>query len=89
MKLLAVAGVAAGFVVVSAALVLGAYLVELDGGDRMTVDSYWTDGDRVHLIDDGRDLSVPRARIRSIGEVPALEGSGSREVQARRNDPSK
>lgn len=84
MKLLAAVGGAAAALVVSAALVLGAYLVELDGGGRMSVDSYWTDGDRVHLLEDGRDLSVPRAHIRSIGEVPGREPSGSREARARR-----
>jgi hypothetical protein len=73
MKLLAAGGGAAAALVVSAGLALGAYLVELDGGDRMTVDTYWTDGDRIHLLQDGMDLSVPRARIRSIGDAPARQ----------------
>jgi hypothetical protein len=101
MKLLAVASATAGVLVVSAGLAVGAYLVQLDGGDRMTVDSYWTEGDRVHLINDGVDMSVPRARIRSIGQVPdrepsrpshadpapvSRESSGStEELQARQN----
>lgn len=93
--------VVAGLLAVMGGPALSAYLVELDGGDRMTVDSYWNDGDRVHLIDNGGDLSVPRARIRSIREVPEAEPSrpsratpspvshetsGSREeLQARQN----
>jgi hypothetical protein len=35
----------------------------------MTVDSYWQDGERMHLMRDGVDLSVPRARIRSMKQV--------------------
>jgi hypothetical protein len=60
---------AAGLVIFSSAPVLGAYLVDLDAGDRMTVDSYWPDGDRVHLIRGGIDLTVPRSRIRSVKET--------------------
>ena len=57
---------AAGFLVFSTGTVLGAYVVDLDGGDRMTVDSYWEEGDRMHLMRGGVDLSVPRSRVRSI-----------------------
>jgi len=52
---------------------LGAYLVDLDAGDRMTVDSYWEDGDRMHLMRGGVDLSVARRRVRSIHEVSGAE----------------
>jgi hypothetical protein len=38
MKLFVVVGLLAA----SARMAGGTYLVELDGGDRMTVDSYWT-----------------------------------------------
>jgi hypothetical protein len=82
MKLLAI-GAAAGVFVVSAALAHGGYFVQLDGGDRMTVDSYWAEGDRVHLIQDGSDLSVPRARIRSIGAVEARRNVVARDREAR------
>src|ERR1051325_7357985 len=60
---------AAGLLVFSTGSALGAYVVELDGGDRMTVDSYWEDGDRTHLMRGGVDLSVPRGRIRSMRET--------------------
>ena len=52
---------------------LGAYLVDLDAGDRMTVDSYWEDGDRMHLMRGGVDLSVARRRVHSIHEVSGAE----------------
>lgn len=58
-----------GALVFSASAAFGGYLVELDGGDRMTVDSYWQDGDRMHLVRGGVDLSVPRSRVRSLNEV--------------------
>ncbi len=46
-----------------------AYVVDLDGGDRMTVDSYWEDGDRIHLMRDGVDLNVLRSRVRSLRQA--------------------
>jgi hypothetical protein len=66
---------AAGLLVFSAGTVLGAYVVDLDGGDRMTVDSYWEEGDRMHLMRGGVDLSVPRSRVRSIKPGGADEDS--------------
>src|SRR5262249_58890335 len=54
-----------------------AYIVELDAGDRMTVDSYWAEGDRMHLMRQGVDLSVPRGRVRSIHEVEGSSVEGS------------
>ena len=63
----------AGILALAGRAVSAAYLVELDPGDRMTVDSYWVDGDHMHLVRGGVDLSVPRARIRSLREV--VEGS--------------
>lgn len=47
----------------------GAYIVELDDGDRMTVDSCWEDGDDTHLVRDGVDLRVRRGRIHSLKEI--------------------
>jgi hypothetical protein len=58
-----------GALALAAGTASGAYVIELDGGDRMTVDSYWQEGDRMHLMRDGVDLSVPRGRIRSIRET--------------------
>jgi len=66
---------AAGLLVLSTGPALGAYLVDLDAGDRMTVDSYWEDGDRVHLMRGGVDLIVPRHRIRSLRDASGAEGS--------------
>src|SRR5262245_3806934 len=63
------------FVIVAGALVLAAgaasaaYLVELDGGERMTVDSYWVEGDRIHLMRGGVDLNVLKSRVRAMHEV--------------------
>src|SRR5262245_56721736 len=63
------------FVIVAGALVLAAgaasaaYLVELDGGERMTVDSYWVEGDRIHLMRGGVDLNVLKSRVRTMHEV--------------------
>ncbi|TMB53700.1 MAG: hypothetical protein E6J60_09490 [Deltaproteobacteria bacterium] len=67
---------AAGLLVLSTGPALGAYLVDLDAGDRMTVDSYWEDGDRMHLMRGGVDLSVARRRVRSIHEVSGAEEAG-------------
>ena len=52
--------------VFAAGTAFGAYVVDLDGGDRMTVDSYWEEGGRVHLMRGGVDLNVPKSRVRSI-----------------------
>ena len=52
--------------VFAAGTAFGAYVVDLDGGDRMTVDSYWEEAGRVHLMRGGVDLNVPKSRVRSI-----------------------
>lgn len=62
--------------VFSASAAFGAYLVELDGGDRMTVDSYWEDGGRTHLSRGGVDMSVPSSRVRSVKEVSGPDEAG-------------
>jgi hypothetical protein len=62
MRLLTTAGV----VVFAAGTAFGAYVVDLDGGDRMTVDSYWEEAGRIHLMRGGVDLNVPKSRVRSI-----------------------
>jgi hypothetical protein len=69
-----------GALALAAGTASGAWVIELDGGDRMTVDSYWQDGDRMHLMRDGVDLSVPRSRIRSIRESdgPLLQAPAAR-----------
>ena len=82
--------VAAGLLVFSAGTAFSGYLVELDAGDRMTVDSYRIDGERVHLMRGGVDLNVP-LRIRGMAQasgggetavlllVGSAEDEGSRE----------
>ncbi|HLY38220.1 MAG TPA: hypothetical protein VKU61_09295 [Candidatus Binatia bacterium] len=72
MRLLIVAGVA----VFSATAAFGAYLIELDGGDRMTVDRYWEDGGRMHLSRGGVDMSVPSGRVKGIHEVSGPDEAG-------------
>jgi hypothetical protein len=69
---------AAGLLVLSAGTPFAAYVVELDAGDRMTVDSYWEEGDRMHLMRGGVDLNVPRSRIRSMREVSGAAEAGVR-----------
>jgi len=66
--------VAAALLTLSGVPAGAAYLVDFGSGDRMTVDSYWEEGDRVHLMRDGVELSVPRTRIQRLQEV---EGGGS------------
>jgi len=72
MRLFIVAGVA----VFSAGAAFGAYLIELDGGDRMTVDRYWEEGGRTHLSRGGVDMSVPSSRVKSIHEVSGPDEAG-------------
>ena len=72
MRLLIVAGVA----VFSATAAFGAYLIELDGGDRMTVDRYWEADGRMHLSRGGVDMSVPASRVKSIHEVSGPDEAG-------------
>jgi|SRR5262245_22393611 len=72
MRLLTTAGV----VVFSAGAAFGAYLIELDGGDRMTVDSYWEADGRMYLSRGGVDMSVPRTHVRSVHEVSGADEAG-------------
>lgn len=76
--------VVAGILVLSAGIASADWLIELNGGDRMTVDSYWEDGNKLHFTRDGGDVSVPRSRVRSIREVPSAGGvtSGRRPAAA-------
>ena len=60
---------AAGVLILSTGPALGAYLVDMDGGDQMTVDSYWADGNQMHLMQGGVDLIVPRSRVRGVKET--------------------
>src|SRR5215470_12934776 len=68
---------AVGILALAGRAASAAYVVELDGGDRMTVDSYWAEGDRMHLMRQGVDLSVPRGRVRNIHEVEGSFGEES------------
>jgi hypothetical protein len=45
------------------------HLVDLGDGRRMIVDSYWNDGNQVHLVRGGVDLSLPVSRVRVLREV--------------------
>jgi hypothetical protein len=45
------------------------YLVDVGEGHRMTVDSYWNDGARVHLVRGAVDLSLPGSRVRLLRAV--------------------
>src|SRR5262249_60908930 len=90
---------AVGILALAGRTASAAYIVELDAGDRMTVDSYWAEGDRMHLMRQGVDLSVPRGRVRSIHEVegssvegspvprPAAGGTPAQSTSASREEP--
>src|SRR5439155_2047609 len=67
---------AAGVAVFWAGSAFGGYLVEVDGGDRMTVDSYWEEGGRMHLMRSGVDMSVPRGRVRGIAATSERRSDG-------------
>src|SRR5689334_24381334 len=73
---------AAGLVILWAASGRAAYVVELDAGDRMTVDSYWEEGGRIHLMRGGVDLNVPRSRVKSLRAVSGEPESGVGRVPA-------
>jgi hypothetical protein len=59
----------AGILVLWAGSARAGFQIELDGGDRMVVDTYWEEGDQVHLVRDGMDLTVPKARVRQVRAV--------------------
>jgi hypothetical protein len=66
----------AGALVLAAGPAMASFQVELDGGDHMTVDSYWEDGDRIHLMREGVDLNVLKSRVKVLrwvdgGDAPA------------------
>ena len=70
--------IAAALLTLSGAPVRAAYLVDFGSGERMAVDSYWEEGDRVHLLRGGVDLIVPRRRIRSLKDVSGGVGPAER-----------
>jgi hypothetical protein len=72
--------VAAGILLLASGPVAADWLVELDGGDAMKVDSYRESGDRLHLIRDGTELSVPRARVRALTEVTGAGTRGTKQA---------
>jgi hypothetical protein len=65
--------VAAAVLVLSGGSVSADWLVELDGGDHMRVDSYREDGDRLHLMRGDIDLSVPRSRVRAMKKISGAD----------------
>ena len=80
----------AGVLVLAAGAASAAYLVELDGGDQMRVDSYWEDGDRIHLMRDGVDLNLVRNRVRSVRAIddpPAAAHPSARAREATATPP--
>jgi hypothetical protein len=74
---------AAGVVVFAAGTAFGAYIVDLDGGDRMTVDSYWEEGGRVHLMCGGVDLNLPKSRVRTLTAISDDEDDCTRGIGQR------
>lgn len=83
--------IVAGVVGLTATFASAAWVVELDGGDKLTVDDYWEEGGRLHLVRGGVDLIVDKARLRKVeqgaeplfalGPAPAA-AAGSAEAAA-------
>jgi len=75
----------AAIVLASACWVQAGVHVVLDDGTKMTVESYWTDGEQVHLITGDVDLIVSKARIKLLDEYAAdpepYEAFGSGEAK--------
>jgi hypothetical protein len=44
------------------------YVVELETGETFTVESFWRDGQNVHLVRGGMDMIVDASRIRRLEE---------------------
>ena len=42
--------------------------VELTDGTKLTVETYWTDGDQMHLVRGGVDMIVPKSRVKHLDE---------------------
>ena len=83
--------IAAGLVALAVRTASAGFVVELADGDRMTVDNYWTDGDKAHLQREGGDLIIPRARIRSVSAVdtPSAAHADSRSASPKANASSR
>jgi|SRR5688572_1388688 len=62
--------------IASAHLVHAGALVELHDGTKLPVDSYWTDGDELHLVRGGVDLIVDKSRVKSIDDDATDDDTG-------------
>jgi hypothetical protein len=75
----------AAFLLASACWARAGVHVVLDDGTKMTVESYWTDGEQVHLVTGGVDMIVTKARIKLLDEFAAdpepYENFGSGEAR--------
>lgn len=60
----------AGLLALSTGTSLAAHIFELEGGVLVTVDSYWEDGDRLHLNRGGVDLIVPKDTVCKMETLP-------------------
>jgi len=73
---------ATGILVISAGVAAAGYIVELEGGEQMTVDRYWEEGDRLHLMSGGVDMSVPKSRLRGVRGTTEPPTAGTRPASA-------
>jgi len=63
-----------------------AWRVTLKTGEVLTVESYWRDGDKTHLVRGGIDMIVANDRIESMEDGVAEPETGVQSATARRND---
>jgi len=60
------------------------WIVELDSGKQLTVDSYWEEDGTLHLEQDGVTFTLPRARVTNLEKTAGSPGP----VDARKMAPS-
>jgi hypothetical protein len=60
----------AASLVFSASMALAAYMVDVEGGDRVTVDTVWEEDGKIYLKRGAVSLSIAKDKIRSIEKLP-------------------
>ena len=68
---------ATGILVFTVGTAGAAYLVDIDGGDRVTVDGIREEGDQVHLMQGEAEMVFPKSRIRRIEEIDDADAAAA------------